>query len=342
MADTDEMAKEAKDALERVQNFDADSLVQERRLGEYSFGEAPDEARRLISLFKQLPTAIIDYLPEKELGTIKTQSNQVYELFDQILKFDLSPGDIDNRKRQAIQQVIDAHQKTFTALFPLISYSMARTVDFNNLEAEGRAAVRQIRDQTEALMAELETQKSEAKGILEDVRKAAAEQGVSQQASYFKEEADKYQTDAQNWRWWTVAVAGLLGIYGVGSLFLHRIPFLSPDNIYETVQFTASKVLIFFVIAYMLVLCARNFLANRHNEIVNRHRQNSLMTYKALVDAGGTPEAKDVILNHAASSVYKLHDTGFAKGSDSRGASSSSIVEMLPRNSWSMNPSGNQ
>lgn len=333
MANIEEQIEETRTSLERVQQFDAQQLVQREKLGQLSFEDAVEPAKRLVGLFLQLPVSIVEALPDNELKAIKQHSDATYQLFQAILDFDMEQAEPRQRHDAAVQKLVDKHQQLFTALYPLISYSMARTVDFNQLEAQGRAAVQSVRDQADQLMKEIEAQKTEAANILEDVRAAAAEQGVSQQAQYFKDEADQHQTDAKTWRGYTIAMAVAVGVYGVGTLFLHKWTFIAPSNLYETIQFTVGKLVVFFVLTYMLVLCAKNFTSNRHNEIVNRHRQNALMTYKALVDAGGTPEARDVVLNHASSSIYKLHETGYARGGEVGGSSSSSIVEMLPRTS---------
>jgi len=337
MTDQQTLLDDATESLTRVQSFDPEELVQTSKLGASSFKLAVEPARKIITLFKQLPATTLEYFSDTELTAVKNQANSVHQLFEQILAFDVNDGDVINRQNALVQKLSAAYQGNFTQLYPLISYSMAKSVDFNQLEEQGRASVQSIQDQTSKIMAEIESQREEAQVILEDVRKTAAEQGVSQQAVYFKEEADAHGSDAEKWRTYTVRMSVAVGIYGASTLFLHRIPFLVPQNTYETIQFTVGKVLIFFVLAYMLSLCAKNFLSNRHNEIVNRHRQNALMTYKALVDAGGSQEARDIILNHAASSVYRLHETGYAKSSESNGSSSSSIVEMMPRTSMPIN-----
>jgi len=340
MSETNNLIEEARESLERVQNFNANDLVQSRRLGESSFDRAVEPAQKVILLFKQLPATTLDYLGDEELTVVKSQANSIYQIFSEIQKFDLNAGDVFNRQNQTIDYLRNAYQGHFTRLHPLISYSIARTANFNELVENGRAAVQEIRDKTEKLMDEIEGQRSEAKKILDEVRKTAAEHGVTQEAMYFKEEADLHQIEAKEWRIRTNIMAIAVGAYGIATLFFHKVAWLTPQNTYETVQFTVGKVLIFFILVYMLALCAKNFLSNRHNEIVNRHRQNSLMTYRTLVAAGGTPEARDSILNHAAASVYRLHDTGYAKSGNSSGSSSSSIVEMLPRTSLPLNSGG--
>lgn len=340
MSDLENFREETRSALVRIQEFDPQTLVQAEKLGSSAFSQVVEPAKDVISLFQQLPAATLDYLPQSQLKAVKDSSNSLYQMFEEILSFDVDQGDVKNRRNNQVANVVGAYEASFRQLHPIISYSVARTVDFNRLEQEGRAAVQGINDQTSALMSDLEEQKKSAESILEEVRQAAAEQGVSQQASYFKDEADHHKAESEFWRTATIVMATCVGFYGVATLFFHKVPFLTPSNTYETIQMTVGKVLIFFVLAYMLSLCAKNFLSNRHNEIVNRHRQNALMTYKALVDATVTPEARDVILNHAASSVYRLHDTGYTKAADSSGSSSSSVVEMLPRTSLPINSTG--
>jgi hypothetical protein len=340
MSQTETLLEETTSSLKRVQDFRAEDLIQLGRLGESSFDQAVDPAARVISLFKQLPPTTLEYLPDAELNLVKAQANSLNQIFQEIIAFDTDIGDVRNRQAVLMDTLRTSYQQYFSKLFPLISYSMARTVNFSQLESQGRAAVQEIRDKTENLMTEIEGQQKSADRILEEVRKTAAERGVSQEATYFKEEADKHSIEAETWRVWTIRMAVVVGLCGFATLFLHKVAWLTPTNIYDAVQFTIGKVLVFSVLAYILGLCAKNFLSNRHNEIVNRHRQNALMTYKSLVDAGGTAEARDVILNHAASSVYRLHDTGYTKASESSGSSSSSIVEMLPRTSLPLNSGG--
>lgn len=340
LSEQEKKVYEARSSLVRVQDFNPSDLVQKDRLGQSSFEEAVGPAAKVVELFRQLPESTLSLLPPNELQTVKSQSDSVYQLFQQILEFDIDAGDVKNRQTQSIEKLKSAYQSHFTQIFPLISYSIARTVDFNRLEEQGRAAVQSVRDQTESLMAEIARQQSEAARILDDVRKTAAERGISQEAFYFKGEADNHATEATVWRKWTIIMSVAVGLYGVSTLFIHKIPFLSPANTYETVQLMAGKLIVFFVLVYMLSICAKNFLSNRHNEIVNRHRQNSLMTYKSLVDAGGTSEARDVILNHAASSVYHLHDTGFTKSVDGGGTTSSSVIGLLPKGSLPSSSSG--
>jgi hypothetical protein len=174
-------------------------------------------------------------------------------------------------------------------------------------------------------------QQEEGKKILDDIRAVAAEQGVSQQSIYFKSESDKLEEAAENWKLATVVLAVVMVIYVGAAAFLHKWSVLAPTNTYESIQLTASKVLIFAVIAFMLALAARNYLASKHNAIINRHRYNALLTFKALVDAATTPENRDIVLNHAAACIYAPQETGYSKGASERTEIVPNIIETLRR-----------
>lgn len=323
--------QEAKKSLVRIQDFNAKSLIQQDRLGaENSFSNVVEPAEKLISLFKQLPAETLDMFPDQEVTSVKQQADVVFNIFDEVLSFSTDEGDVRNRRDALITKVANSYQGVFSRIFPIISFSISRTVDFDRLETMGRAAVQSISDRAKKLEEDMRERFDELASITDTARKVAAEQGVSQEAFYFKEEAERHSREATKWAKITIGMAISVIAFGIASVFSYKWDFLSPSTVAESIQYVASKLVIFFVLAFGLLLSARNFMSNRHNEIVNRHRQNALMTYKSLVDAGGTPEARDVILQHAASSVYGLHDTGYIRNENSS-AHSPSVIEMIPR-----------
>lgn len=303
-------------SLERVQTFNVKHLSRKEELGtEFAFDDAIDPAAKVVSLFRQISLDHLDEFADRQLKLIQQQADSFYNMLNDILNF--NPGQIDQNpkgQRDNLVNVISAsHQSIFDQLFPLISFAASRIRDFAALETEARAAIQSIQDRTAEVTADLKEHEKTARDTLEEVRKVAAEQGVSQQAIHFKEESDKHEKLARKWRDYTVKTGIGLGLYALATAFAHKWPWLAPATSYETVQLAVSKILIFVVIAYMLVLCARNFLSHTHNEIVNRQRQNALMTFQALADAARNEDSKDVVLTHAAACIFSPQETGYAK-----------------------------
>jgi hypothetical protein len=234
-------------------------------------------------------------------------------------------------RQQLISQVKNAYQPTFKFLHPFISFSLHRSADFQRLDREARATLQAIRDKADGITNDLNDAKEESKSILKDIRKVAAEHGVTQQAFYFKETSDAHEVESKTWRKATIIIAVGLFVYAGFTLFLHKWEWLKPTTTYETVQMAISKILIFTVISYMLYLSARNFLTHKHNAIINKHRQNALMTYQTIVEAAADVQNKDLILNHAAACIFSPQCTGYSVDGGTSPPGVSSVVELMSK-----------
>jgi hypothetical protein len=319
-------------ALERLQQFDVSALPREDVLGsELNFSAAVPDAKRLIGLFSQISLTSLADLPNPHLESIKNQANAAYNRFEEILAFTQKDANAFDRRNSLLKQLDSSYDGVFNKLHPLISYSTSRSADFKGLETQARAALQAMEDQATALVSQLERDKTTASSVLEEIRQVAGEQGVSQQAYYFSEEAKHHDDEAESWRKTTTKMAWLMGAYAALSLFLHKIPWLAPASTYDSIQLAVSKMLIFAVISYMLYLAARNFLSHKHNAIVNKHRQNALVTYKALADAAKDDDKKDIILANASSCIFSPQSTGYSRVGSSSAPSAKSVVELLTK-----------
>ncbi len=321
---------EAKESLERMQTFNTKDLPREKELGTtLNFKGAVEPAKRLIDLYKRISVNVLVDFPQSVLQQLWTQANTDHTRLTDILQFE--GGQTVDARDALIGKLDTAYQSCFTILYPFISYSISKTVDFQRLEADGRATIQSIQDNVKKITGELKEAQTEAGKILADIREAAAEHGVSQQAVYFKQAAEKHEDQAGKWLTGTIWLAVVMTLYAVASLFIHKIPFLKPDTTAVSIQLAISKALIFAVISYMLYMCVRNFLANRHNVVVNKHRQNALMTYTAIMDAAKDIEQKEVVLSQAASCIFAPQSTGYSRVEGSGAPSAKSVVELLTK-----------
>lgn len=302
-------------SLVRMQQFDPQSLGREEELGrDFNFQEVIPAAKRPIGLYTQVSSTALQDFPENQLNSLKAQADADYNRFEQILKFSPKKENSYNLRTSMIQQIDQAYQGTFNALQPIIAYSTSKSADFKRLETEARAMLQVIEDKASELTKKLEVDKKTSEQILEDIRKVAAEQGVSQQATYFRDAAKEHETEAANWRKQTIRLSVVLGAYAVLTVGLHKIPWIKPEDLYQTVQLAISKVLIFAVLSYVLYLSTKNYLAQKHNAVINKHRQNALMTYEALVDASKETANVEIILTHASACIFAPQPTGYTGG----------------------------
>lgn len=322
----------AQKSLDRIQAFDPESLSREQDLGTaLNFREAVEPAKRIISLFQQFPAEYVSDLPANKQDQLKSQADSFFNQLDQIAKFDAKQDNAYGARTGLISSIKDQYDSHFNFLSPLIAYGASRIRDYRALEREARAAMQAASDRADEVTKNLEVSQNEAERILTEVRRVAAEQGVSQQAIYFQTESTNHDSDATKWRNATIATALGLGIYAAITATMHKWSWLTPSNSYEAVQLGLSKILIFVVIAYMLVLCARNFLSHRHNAVVNRHRQNALLTFNALVSAAKGEDQKDIVLTYAAACIFAPQDTGYVKTSGGQLEIPTNIIQAVPK-----------
>ncbi len=334
MATPTQIRTEAEESLLRMQQFDVSSLPRERELGsEVNFLGAVEPAARLVGLYKRLSVAALDDLSQTGLQQVKDRANADFVLLKQALDFKFaSQSNPQSTRDSIIQQLAASYDPSFQTLHPYIAYSLHRSADFQRLDADARATMQSISDRAGKVEEQLLEHEKEAQRVLSEIRSVAAEEGVTQQSAHFRAEADRHDTDAETWRSRTVNLAIALGAYAALSVFLHKIPFLTPTSTYETIQLAISKILVFSVLAYMLFLSARNFLSHKHNAIVNRHRQNALMTHRALIEAAGDHGIREAIMVQAAGCIFSPQNTGYTfNASTGDSLSPKSVVEILSK-----------
>ena len=330
---TPEQLEEAQRSIKRVQKFDISDLARESELGrEFNFTAVVPDASRVIELFKQFPIEFLDRFPDQQVTRVKSAAGSFYQVLTQVLEFSAKQENPSNAHAAVINAVREQYQSVFNQIESLISFGAALQRDLAGLEQSLRAAIQRTNDESDELIKGLTDSQNEAERMLADVRKMAEERGVTQQAIYFRQESDTHSCMAKKWRSWTICTAIGLAVYSVASGVLHKVPWIRPETTFDTVQLGISKVLIFGVIGYMLLLCARNFLGHTHNAIVNKHRQNALLTFQALADAAGNEQDRNIVLTHAAACIYAPQDTSYTKpGSTGQQDSSLNIIHGITK-----------
>ncbi|MDR0215558.1 MAG: hypothetical protein LBJ15_16370 [Comamonas sp.] len=319
-------------SLERIQNFDVSTLKRTEDLGrQMSFEEAIPQAQEIVSFYKRIPISILSDLTNSQLEIIYRSADSDFNQFSRILEFSATASDSINSRAYIINTINSRRDDIFEKLWQFVAYGVAKSTDTALLEAQARATIQGIKDQTQALTAQLNQSKEDAENALSAIRAVASEQGVSQQAIHFKEEAQNQETLASTWLRYTYGFAGGLGFFAVLSLFLHKFEWIKPANNAEMLQLATSKVLMFTTLAYLLLMAARNYATHKHNAVVNRHRQNALLTYQSLVAAGGASGTQDIVLAHASACIFSPQETGFTQGKGDSTSGTKSVLELFTK-----------
>lgn len=319
-------------SLRRIQDFDPNDLARTEELGRLlSFTEAVVPAAKLVAFFRQIPWERLDELPDRAQLSIKEHADGTYNIFSDIMHYNPKNNNHSTYIDTILKQLRDRYESAFHNLVATVSYLSYRSVDISQIAQQARSTTQAAIDEVERQKLKIQSSADESVKMLDEMRKVAAEQGVSQQAHYFSDAAMHHGKESKKWNNYTIFTAILLFTITLVLLFIHKVRYLEPKSTYEATQLAISKVLLFGIVAYLLVLCARTLVAHRHNEIVNRHRQNALLTFNALANAAIAPERRDQVLGYAASCIYTPQETGFTKPSSAPPMPASQFVEALPR-----------
>lgn len=328
---SESVLKSARESLDRIQLFDAADLGRETDLGRHmNFVAAIAPAENLLNFYKRIPISALEDFSDTQLSSITQQTQADFNTFEQILKFDPTVSNAAAIRTQLLNALTARRDQVFDVLWQFVAYGVARNTDTTLIETQARAAIQSIKDGSATLTKELVSAKDEATNALIEIRKVAAEQGVSQQAVHFKSEADQQEVLAATWLTYTFWAAGAVGLFALISVFFHKIDWIRPGNTSEAIQLVSSKFLIFGVLGYLLLMASRNYTTHKHNAVVNRHRQNALLTYKTLVEASGSA-VQDIVLAHAASCIFSPQETGFSSGRGESSSGSKSVLELMTK-----------
>jgi len=230
-------------------------------------------------------------------------------------------------RKQIISNFENYYDQHYKLYVQAASISIISRTDYAQKERDLQRIIEDSAAMSANMIEQLKIHNKEASMVLQEIRKAAAEQGVSQQATYFNTESEDQARNAKRWGGITLGLGVLLVI--CSGCILLGYPKLSYDSTPGLVSFITGKIFLLGALLYFVTLSAKNFMAHKHNSIVNRHRRNSLSTYKALVEAASENVNRDIVLGRAADCIFGAQPTGFAKESreDNR---SSPLLQISP------------
>src|SRR5882724_4341617 len=99
-------------------------------------------------------------------------------------------------------------------------------------------------------------------------------------------------------------------LFGIASLLF--IFFKTPDYTpAQSVQLVIAKIIIFSVLLSATLWAGRIYRATRHNQVVNKHRQNALSTFETFTKAASDDATKSAVLLQATNCIFSPQQSGY-------------------------------
>ncbi|MYA33556.1 MAG: hypothetical protein F4164_08355 [Gemmatimonadales bacterium] len=318
-------------------------LARREELGaELNFEEVIDPATRIVDLFRMVPLGAVDHLSSNQMARMGQRLVEIRDIVGEIDGFSATDANAVGRRDSLIQRMKAAYDDCLVDFGPIIPFLVLKISEPQNLEARVSEKLQELEErfterfagkskESDELMQLLTKHSEEAEKKVDAISVAAGKVGVATQATFFEKARSHHEGKSTVWqgRTWRRFV-GLL-VVSVILLGSSTIPFFYELDMTtaESIQLALGKALLFGTVSYGLYLAAKNYLAHKHNEIVNMHRRNALQTFETLAEAAGTPQNRDVVLTYAAACIFGPQPTGYTRRDGDSASPPSSIIEIV-------------
>jgi len=317
--------------LKKINDINAKDLARETYLGtQFSFAEGVPFFERILSLYTELSAIQLEGLPYSVLASSVGMARDFNKSIQQVHAFDPKKSQNPNSDREKlINNVRDQYEGQFKVLSGVLAYSTRKGMDFKTLERNARETVLSMQESAGKLKLQGEEFRNEAKEILQKLQDASAEVGVGHHSVNFKQQADEHYLAAHRWFWTEIIFIGI-GLSAIWLLFLGPLKLEIKDlQLGEAIYSVASRLMAFSVISFAIYWAAKNHSSHRHNYIVNKHRQNALVTFQTFIDAAGSDQTvKNAVLLQAGQAIYATQPTGYSENIQSP-ASPVNLIEVI-------------
>lgn len=319
-------AEQIKETLRRIAELDIErDLVRLQELGQQvNFAEHRDLFTEVLGFTATCSDLPWETLTTQQQSQVLSLSQALHANIEGIREFSVAssgnPASDKNSRAAAVHSGIENFK---TTVIPFVGYLSWNSIDLNSYRDRLEESVSETQQRAQQQIQGIEKFREQAERALQAIREAAAEQGVSQETTTFREAANRYVASAQRWLWAAIA----MGLTTVGAGFAIVLLWGLDGQISdaEVLQIVLAKAAVLAVLVYATVTAVKMYRSNAHLAAVNRHREDALRTFRSFVEGTETDETKDQVLLAAARAAFGQVPTGLVTDK----SDSASLLEVL-------------
>ncbi|MCY4568669.1 MAG: hypothetical protein OXD49_10220 [Candidatus Poribacteria bacterium] len=278
-------------------------------------------------MFHEILTSAYDdliNLSDAEIETVRTYLPQFHEIAQKIENFDIGGDNPRDRHADLLKEISDFCSNAKSVLTPTITYLRSKQIDtskakFDAFFEDAENKWKEIDDKSGAKLQTLDD-------LILKQENQLAEISISEYEKIFANQAEKHQTGAKRWFYGTVCLV-IVSI----AIFVWAIKDLgSATQLSIIVQNVFAKGFLISVFYMLLNRSIKNYTAEKHLEVVNRHRQNALATFEAFADAAGeNRDTRDHVLMAATDAIFDANQSGYLSVKTPRSDSANPIQQIV-------------
>ncbi len=328
---TPEQRKEAlttaNDSVKELAAINPSDLARTADLSrDINFTDAVPYFEDMLEIVRQLNQRDISRLSYGHIHQISTALSRLTKLIQQVNTFTLNQNTPADVCKDIIQTIKNSYDDIMEPLTVPLAFTATQATDYAKIEREAKGYHSTMRDEADKFSKVLQQYRSDAEKALSAVKEQAAEAGVATNAQIFLKESETHAGLAKKWIIATISVSVITFI--VSLVFLVISFSYKPETTASAIQYVVSKIIVLSTLSFAIFWCARNYKAQKHNETLNRHRANALMTFRAFVEGAEDNRIKDAVLLQAAQAAFSHRQTGY-DGHDKEPQSINPVIEIL-------------
>ncbi len=303
-----------------------EELIREEDLGRVlSFKPAEETFKNIFEVAKKLQKVDLEKIPHNRLESFNSEIGEFGELIGRIIEF--KPNQTGGYSREnIIDRAENIHNSIFTNIVPYINYLDNEISTLEIQKKESQEIINSIKFMQNEVFEKKTNTIKEADELLKTLKETASESGVTKYSEIFAIEAKENKIKANHWLIATV-ILGLFSIV-IAYFFLTIRPASNEPSYYEIIHFALTKIIVFSILYYLLVLFVKNYNAQRHNYVVNKHRQNALTTFGTFVSSTKDIDTKNAVLLQTTHSIFSAQTSGYLKN-DVEPEPSQKLIEII-------------
>jgi hypothetical protein len=276
------------------------------------FNEIEPKVEELKNYLNQISLDNINVLPDSRFNILKGKLKPIFDELDEIQKTDKNPNQTDaQQKTQTIQFFTYGANQGGNGYFEKEKEEIwkiileAITLDNQKLQ-DNSVAVKKAKELDNVIKNTKDSQ-DEINNALNSARTELSKGGVSKHSDIFGSQAGIHMTSAENWQKYAVKLLITNGILVI--IILSLVIWVVEDKTLR-IEIGIFGAALISLVSYAIVLCVKNFFAEKHNQNVNQHRANCLGTYNTFIDSADE-ERKAAVLLQATNTIFSHQKSGY-------------------------------
>ena len=292
---------------------------------EYNFQELRPQLKTFIDTLGEL-SENFDFwesLPVRKRQDITNTLKRLFSSIDEILGFDAKQNSAWQQRANVISNFLsyytDIHSlliEKLQAYLGMVAYSQDLTSNFSQQAKE------QLDEISAAKSRIYEMQKS-----IEDVASIVSDTTSTATSNFFENTSTTHNRAAHNWLFGVIFSMG--GFVVVTFIIIRDIALTTPT--YDTAYISTLSIKAAVIAALFLAVrfTTKNYNANKHIAVINKHRANVLSTIEAFRQAAYSEATKDAILAGGVAAAFGQSESGYISTKEGAGSSDGDVKEIL-------------